>query len=177
VRAARLALRTTAAFVAVALLGAAGFAAWRSGVVGTIAGAFRASRPEAPVQVQAPAAAAAPDSVSAPAPEPTEVRAASILAAAPGDSTPAQAVAPSAPPPLTVARPAGPPSGLIRRWVSEWANVRTERDTASAIVRVLAPNAAVDVADLRRGWWALYLEGAFVGYIANSLLRAEPVEL
>lgn len=176
VRAAQIAARTVGAFVAVVVLVAAGFAAWRSGVVDTITGAFGASRPEPQAQVQAPTAV--PDTLGPMGAEPAEFIAAPIVAAAPQDSTPAQVVTPSPPPPAATQRAAvPPPSGLVRRWVREWANVRTERDTTSAIVRVLSPNAAVDVADLRQGWWALYLEGAFVGYIANSLLRAEPSEL
>jgi len=69
-----------------------------------------------------------------------------------------------------------PAAGLVSRWTGEWANVRSARDTTSEVVRVLAPNVAIEVGDRRQGWWALYLGGAFVGYIANSVLRTDPAQ-
>jgi RNA polymerase subunit RPABC4/transcription elongation factor Spt4 len=168
VRAARLAARVVAVLVVLAVLTAAGFAAWRSGVLDTVLSAVAAGRPAS----HAPPPVATPEPVVPATPEPAEVTAAPIVAAAPGDSpTAAEAEAPPTPPPA-----AAPPaaSGLVRRWVGEWANVRTARDVTSQVVRVLAPNVAVEVGDMRRGWWALYLDGTFVGYIANSVLRTEP---
>jgi RNA polymerase subunit RPABC4/transcription elongation factor Spt4 len=169
VRAARLAARTVATVAGLALLVAAAVAAWRSGAVDSLRSVLRASRPApdapAPVTVPAPALTPPADSV--------EVVAAPITASGPTDA----AVTAEAPPPR--AAPAAvpvPTAGLVTRWTGEWANVRTARDTASEVVRVLAPNVAIEVGDMRQGWWALYLGGAFVGYIANSVLRTDPTQ-
>jgi DNA-directed RNA polymerase subunit RPC12/RpoP len=174
VRAARLAARVVAVLVGVAVLTAAGVAAWRSGIVDSVLSALAAGRPAA----HTAAPVATPEPVMPAAPEPAEVTAAPIVAAAPGDSSPAaDEEAPPPPPPAAAPRPVPPAaSGLVRRWVGEWANVRTARDVTSEVVRVLAPNVAVDVGDLRQGWWALHLNGTFVGYIANSVLRREPTQ-
>lgn len=169
VRAARLAARTVAAVAGLAVLVAAAVAAWRSGAVDSLRSVLRAGRPapeaQAPVTVPSPA-------LTPPA-DPMEVVAAPITASGPTDS----AVTAEAPPPrATPAAVPVPAAGLVTRWTGEWANVRTARDTASEVVRVLAPNVAIEVGDMRQGWWALYLGGAFVGYIANSVLRTDPTQ-
>ncbi len=170
VRAARLAGWTAAAIAGLVVLVAAGFAAWRSGVVTSIRDVLGADRPT--VQASPPPAAAEPESL--PVTAPVEVVASPIMAALPVDSTPAAEPRPRTPPPPVPA--AATAAGLVRRWTSEWANVRAARDVTSQVVRVLAPNLAVEVSDMRQGWWALYADGALVGYIANSVLRTEPVQ-
>jgi len=173
VRAARLAGRTAAAAAALVVVVAGGVAAWRSGLVRSVRDALVAERPA--VQVSPPPAAE-PESLPASAPAQAQIVASPILAGLPVDSAPT--VEPRPPQP-SAARPAGmgaQTASLVRRWTSEWANVRAARDVTSEVVRVLAPNLAVEVGDMRQGWWALYANGALVGYIANSVLRTEPVQ-
>jgi DNA-directed RNA polymerase subunit RPC12/RpoP len=172
VRAARLAGRTAAVVAALVVLVAAGVAAWRSGIVNTLRDALVADR--SAVQESPPPAAAEPESL--PVSASTQVAASPILAALPADSAPAMEPRPPQP---SAPRPVGarvPAASLVRRWTSEWANVRAARDVTSEVVRVLAPNLAVEVGDMRQGWWALYSGGALVGYIANSVLRTEPLQ-
>ena len=171
VRAARVAARTVAAVAGLAVLVAAGVAAWRSGVVESLRGALGADRPapEAAAPVIDPAPVLLPPAGAA------EVVVAPITAAGPADSV----ATPEPTPPRATATAAAvptPASGLVTRWTGEWANVRSARDTTSEVVRVLAPNVAIEVGDRRQGWWALYLGGAFVGYIANSVLRTDPAQ-
>jgi RNA polymerase subunit RPABC4/transcription elongation factor Spt4 len=163
VRATRLAARSVAAVAGLAVLAAAGVAAWRSGVVDSLRGALGANRPapEAAAPVIDPAPVLPPPAGAA------EVVVAPITAAGPAEPPPPGAVAAAAP---------APAFGLVTRWTGEWANVRSARDTTSEVVRVLAPNVAIEVGDMRRGWWALYVGGAFVGYIANSVLRTDPAQ-
>jgi DNA-directed RNA polymerase subunit RPC12/RpoP len=172
VRAARLAGRTAATAAVLVVLVAAGVAAWRSGLLTSIRGVLGPDRPA--VQASPPPAAAEPESL--PLTAPVEVVASPIRAALPADSAPAAEPRPRTPTATVPAAAPTPPAGLVRRWTSEWANVRAARDVTSEVVRVLAPNLAVDVSDMRRGWWALYANGSLVGYIANSVLRTEPVQ-
>jgi hypothetical protein len=53
-------------------------------------------------------------------------------------------------------------------------NVRADRTVESAVVRVLAPGRRVEIGDLEHGWWALFENGALVGYVANSVLTETP---
>jgi uncharacterized protein YgiM (DUF1202 family) len=59
------------------------------------------------------------------------------------------------------------------RWVSNWANVRQGRSLDSPVLQVLPPGRRVVVANLADGWWEVYLEGRFSGYISGSLLLRE----
>jgi hypothetical protein len=66
---------------------------------------------------------------------------------------------------------------LVTRWTTEWANVRAARSVESAVVQVLPPGRAVEVREMRQGWWALHAGGAVVGYVANSVLTTDPPTL
>ncbi|GBD32664.1 hypothetical protein HRbin33_01637 [bacterium HR33] len=65
------------------------------------------------------------------------------------------------------------PEGGVVRWVSNWANVREGRSLESAVLQVLPPGRQVVVANRVAGWWEVYLDGRFAGYIAGSLLLSE----
>jgi RNA polymerase subunit RPABC4/transcription elongation factor Spt4 len=60
------------------------------------------------------------------------------------------------------------------KWTLDWANVREGRALETPVVRVLHPGAAVQVTDRQQGWWALYLDGHVVGYVAGSVLGDRP---
>ena len=60
------------------------------------------------------------------------------------------------------------------KWTLDWANVRERRELQAPVVRVLRPGASVQVNDRQLGWWALYLDGRMVGYVAGSVLGDQP---
>jgi ribosomal protein L37E len=166
---ARKLMRAGWVFAGLAVVAAAGYGAWRGGYL------------EALIPKQTPAAATAPSpqepvSQAPPTAQPIVVlpvdsgRAADSVATAP--PTP-QTTAPetTAPSPSPVA---DPPGSFLVRWTSEWANVRESRSIDSPVVRVLAPGSEVRVARMRDGWWEYYESGAMRGYIANSVLGADP---
>lgn len=74
------------------------------------------------------------------------------------------------------AAPAGSvlPVGGVTRWLSNWANVREGRGLESPILRVLPPGREVVVANRVSGWWEVYLDHRFIGYVAGSLLLDQP---
>lgn len=176
VRAARMARRVAVVTVGVVLTAAAGVALWRSGVMATLREATGSARPEA-----AAPRPAAPAPIPA-LPEPDTVRAADIVAATPEPVTPDSATAPPPAPAGPAVRPpaaalpdAAPrPRDLVTRWTLEWANVRAARSVESTVVQVLPPGRALDVREMRQGWWAVYADGGVVGYIANSVLTTTP---
>ena len=65
------------------------------------------------------------------------------------------------------------PAEVVVRWVANWANVREGRSLNSPVLRVLRPGQEVVVANRAGGWWEVYLDGKFAGYVAGSLLLAE----
>lgn len=69
-----------------------------------------------------------------------------------------------------------PAPQTVTRWTSTWVNVRQERSPNSQVLRILNPGQRVDVADLQRGWWMLFLDDEMIGYVAQSTLRSEPPE-
>lgn len=81
-------------------------------------------------------------------------------------------------PPAVQAEVALPPADTtqvtLTRWTSNWVNVRAARDPDAEIVRVLTPGQEVEVGDLDQGWWAVYLEGETVGFVAASLILDQP---
>jgi len=83
-----------------------------------------------------------------------------LAAASPSSPT----VAPPEPAPVP-----SRPSGEVK-WTNTWVNVRAERSIDAPVVLTLDPAEAVDVDDLNRGWWAAYVDGKHVGYVANSVL-------
>jgi len=179
VRAARFARRTALSAAVIVVVAAAGVGVWRSGVVGSLRDAVGAPR--------------SPTASTQPPPEPSPLptmptadsagpRAAPILAAAP-DTADSEGATASPPAPMrgvvagptTLPAEAPPrPRDLVTRWTMEWANVRAERSVESAVVQVLPPGRAIEVRDMRQGWWALHADGIVVGYIANSVLTTEP---
>lgn len=66
------------------------------------------------------------------------------------------------------------PGSRDTRWSLDWVNIREGRGVASAIVTVLKPGVEVQVADQRGGWWAVYVDGSFVGYASGSLFGVTP---
>ena len=62
-----------------------------------------------------------------------------------------------------------PPTAAIR-YVAIWGNVRTGRDTLSPSIRSVPPGTELLVANPIGGWWAVYIDSVFVGYMAGDLL-------
>jgi len=62
----------------------------------------------------------------------------------------------------------------LTRWTAKWVNVRADRNPDAEILRVLTPGQRVEVADLAHGWWAVYLQGEMIGFVANSLILDQP---
>ncbi len=60
------------------------------------------------------------------------------------------------------------------RWTSTWVNVRSERSGDTPVVRTLNPGERLQVDSLANGWWRVYIDGQFQGYVANRLLLEEP---
>jgi ribosomal protein L37E len=61
-------------------------------------------------------------------------------------------------------------TSTVHRWALTWANLREGPGTGYAVVRVLEPGERIRVADLTRGFWAVYDNGNVEGYVANSVL-------
>jgi hypothetical protein len=86
---------------------------------------------------------------------------------------------PVSPPPeprtedLPAAEPA-PAAGAVRRWATNWINVRRSRGMGGAPVRVLQPGEAVLVDSLVRGWYRVVTDGRTGGYTHRRWLAAEP---
>lgn len=74
---------------------------------------------------------------------------------------------------LPAAEPA-PTAGAVRRWATNWINVRRSRGMAGAPVRVLQPGEAVLVDSLVRGWYRVVTDGRTGGYTHRRWLAAEP---
>ncbi len=163
VRRVRVVRRTTVAVVVTAAVAIGIVAALRSGIV------------RFPTRSATPApAATVPPAVAQPEPA-VPLEAAPIRAAppVPPDTTPSRtgrAPAPDRPGPTAGA----PPANATARWTADWANVRETRSADAAVVRVLRPGLQVTVADQRNGWWAVFVEGTQLGYIANSVLTTTP---
>jgi hypothetical protein len=66
------------------------------------------------------------------------------------------------------------PGKAVTRWTIEWANVRQGRGLEAAVVRILEPGLPIQVSDRQEGWWAAYLEGRLIGYVAGALLSDQP---
>lgn len=177
VRAARLAWRAALGAAVLVVLAAAGVGLWRSGTIQALRDAIGARRepavstqpPPEPTPLPAmpgdsaaplaaPIVAVAPDTMDAGGP-----------AAAPGRPTRAPVAEPAARPADAAPRP----RDLVTRWTLEWANVRAARSVESAVVQVLPPGRAIEVREMREGWWALLADGVVVGYIANSVLTTD----
>lgn len=60
------------------------------------------------------------------------------------------------------------------RWAADWANIRQARSTDAPVVGIARRGEAVQVANQAEGWWEVYRDGRFIGYVAADLLLAEP---
>lgn len=166
VRAARLATRIALGVAAAVVVVIAAVLLWRAGVLGSLREAARPA-PRAAPAVARPEAAAP---VAAPS-VPDSVTTAPILVVSPETAT-RDTVGTATPAP---SRAPGPrPRDLVTRWTLEWANVRAARSMESSVVQVLPPGRAVEVREMRQGWWAVHADGTVVGYIANSVLGTAP---
>lgn len=67
-----------------------------------------------------------------------------------------------------------PPPNAVLQYVAVWGNVRTARDTLSPALRRLAPGTAVLTARPLSGWYAIYVDSIFAGYMAGDLLERQP---
>ena len=74
---------------------------------------------------------------------------------------------------LPAAEPPGAPP-VIRRYASDWVNVRPRRGMGGAPVLVLKPGDSVLVDSLVRGWYRVLKNGRAVGYAHRRLLTASP---
>ena len=164
-------------WAAAGLLGCAAVAVTTWGVVRRVRG------PEPPQRVEPappPATTALPESgvvVAAPADSGTvrdsqPPRADTIVVPPPPGRD--SAVAPASPQVVTPA-PRRISTSTLNRWTLTWANIREGAGSEYAVVRVLQPGERVQVADMARGWWAVYRNGVFEGYVANSLLSDRPL--
>lgn len=132
-------------------------------------GALRNRTPQPPAAVLAQSAAK--PAVEATAEEPVAASFPPPVQAAPAEPAPLD--------PVQVPTPSPADSGATAvrtqtRWTNDWANVRERRELEAPVVRVLRPASAVQVSDRQMGWWALYLDGRMVGYVAGSLLNDRP---
>ena len=62
----------------------------------------------------------------------------------------------------------------VKRWTTNWANVRLGRTRESAVVVILQPGQEIDVGDRRGGWWTVYEADSVVGFVAGNLLATAP---
>jgi hypothetical protein len=122
--------------------------------------ALRNRGPQAPATV-----------MSEPAPErPARVVEAPVP---PARQVPAPPASPGASAGVVPNQPAGGVPTQIK-WTLDWANVRQDRALEAPVVRVLHPGVSVQVTDRQQGWWAVYLDGRLVGYVAGSVLGDQP---
>jgi hypothetical protein len=104
---------------------------------------------------------------------PKAVAQASVAPGHPAPSAPAPAVTPG----VALGAPADSSAAGIptqTKWTLDWANVRESRALEAPVVGILRPGAPVQVTDRQQGWWALFLDGRVVGYVAGSLLADQP---
>ena len=183
VRAARIARQVAMGVAALVVAVAAGVGVWRSGLLEALLEATRgggrpaASEQGTPEPAQPPAlpAEGAGDPSAAPivvaAPDTTVQGRVTAVPAAPLRSVAADTTAPASErPPVGTRR-------LVTRWTTEWTNVRAARSVEAAVVQVLPPGRAVEVREMRQGWWELHAGGVVVGYVANSVLTTDPPTL
>jgi len=112
----------------------------------------------------------------------TALRASPVEAAPPRAAPERSLTSPRQAPPLDTAstgrrtRSSPPIAAGVRntRWSLDWVNVREGRGVDNAVVIVLRPGIQVQLADQRGGWWAVYVDGTFVGYASGSLFGFEP---
>jgi hypothetical protein len=174
VRAARMAVRTTAGILGAVALVVIGIILVRTGVIADFVQNFRpASRASAP-QAEAPPAVVAepPDRSTIAAASPDS----SPSATAQRGATESTRVAETLAPPVSVPAPSAPVTlgDVVTRWTADWANVRRDRSIESPAVQVLPPGREIQVGDRQRGWWVVYADQRPIGYIANSVLTAIP---
>jgi hypothetical protein len=66
-----------------------------------------------------------------------------------------------------------PPPTAAVRYVTVWGNLRATRDTLSPAIGTIAPGTRVLVGPPRLGWYAVYVDSVFAGYMAGDLLSPE----
>jgi RNA polymerase subunit RPABC4/transcription elongation factor Spt4 len=119
----------------------------------------------------------APDDSVEPA-SPEEHPPAQVEAATPTQPSPVQPDSVVVTQPIVQPEATPPPVettvATVTRWTANWVNVRADRDPDAEILRVLTPGQEVQVADLAQGWWAVYLEGEMIGFVARSLILDQP---
>jgi RNA polymerase subunit RPABC4/transcription elongation factor Spt4 len=153
-------------WIRMAVLGAAA-------AVGTLLIARTTSQATSEPFVEAPATIASETAAAKVAPPEEDDAPTPIAVAAVESPEPELAAASPSPPTVVLPEPATAPSqrpsGEVK-WTNTWVNVRADRSIDAPVVLTIDPAKAVDVDDLNRGWWAAYVDGKHVGYVANSVL-------
>jgi rRNA maturation protein Nop10 len=172
VRAALLAGRVALGTGVVVVVAVAAVVLWRSGLLGLRGDGRRPAGGPVAVAQRPPEPASLPTLPAA-----DSVVATPIVAAPP--ATAARDTAAARPPtpgrPIRAPDPSVPrPRDLVTRWTLEWANVRAARSMEASVVQVLPPGRAIEVREMRQGWWAVHADGTVLGYIANSVLTTQP---
>lgn len=145
-----------------------------------VAGLALLARGNARVRSSAPSAESAPPApIATPAADTTPPApvAGPPVAAAPVPAAPVPAARTPAAAPRTAPLPAAEPpvaSDLLRRYATEWVNVRARRSMGGAPVLVLRPGDSVSVDSLVRGWYRVVKNGRGVGYAHRRFLAASP---
>ena len=153
-------------WIRVAALGAAA-------AVGILFTARTTSQATSEPFAEAPATIASETAAANVAPQEEEHAGTPTAVAAAESPEPELAAASASPPTVAPPEPAPAPSRRASgevKWTNTWVNVRAERSIDAPVVLTLDPAKPVDVDDLNRGWWAAYVDGKHVGYVANSVL-------
>jgi uncharacterized protein YgiM (DUF1202 family) len=128
-------------------------------------GAAPGAIPEEPAARPPVESASVPAAPAAPNPLPPPAGPRDTVAATPAAESLA-AVAPSADSVPTVP--------TQTRWAADWANIREARSLEGPVVGLVRRGEPVQVANQVEGWWEVYRDGRFIGYVAGDLLLAEP---
>ncbi len=113
----------------------------------------------APATTPHPATPIPADTVRLQVPTPTPIPAPTVVEAVRHDAPPAES--------------AGSAS-TARRYASTWLNVRAQRSSKAAIVRVLRPGELVLVGAQQEGWYPVLDEAQTAGFVDRRLLDTSP---
>lgn len=103
--------------------------------------------------------------------------------AAAGEPTPVPAESASRTTPPPPAEPAPAPASAadltapLRRYATNWINVRRRRGLEAPAISVLEPGDAVLVDSLVRGWYRVIVDGRTLGYAHRRYLAAAPPDV